>query len=591
MDVKVGDRPQKWRRHRRRVKEQPPPVEGLDLEECETEEHNLIGACGNEQEERKCGIIENNHVPLRRDIDNPAPLLKEQEIHELISSARIQTKKHVAEVGPIREVAAGNLVKEHRPRNRRKNKAMQTDRTNNEFHPAGGNQKIAPDLNRKASAPEVKSGKVSSSPAVARHIDIQSTAAATSLASSKISLSTPKALQTCSLCGDECEADKEIVISCDHSFCSTCVSDYFNVCSSSIHDTKEITFKHLFCPFRCGSQFISSRYLPPAVQSIIEGTMSLMRKAEELALALLIKSNEFDGSKTQNLAAFALEKYSIYRCYTCKDIFPLRKLCGVAGDADEHIGEKHYCSSCTQVGGERQMLSIYKPTAKKDNEIGSDITAEEIYLCDSDDTAVMQQLELEVIGAMYGDELTVLVPPPSIAGEPCARVKLRAPRLYSLDINPVFQSSKDSSMKLISQISFEFFFTAGYPNNSSPVLNISTGNLSLAEMNLWTADSLNSAMREAVNVVEFPCISDFGSIYVFNNVVEYPCSVYIKLLFTIYGIYGVCMPFCFLFSVFCCCMIFSLSRQNEMKCRLYYISVYHNFTFRKGNRFEYLANR
>ena len=27
-------------------------------------------------------------------------------------------------------------------------------------------------------------------------------------------------------------------------------------------------------------------------------------------------------------------------------------------------------------------------------------------------------------------------------------------------------------------------------------------------------------------VVEFPCLSDFDSIYVFNNVVEYPCSVY-----------------------------------------------------------------
>ena len=230
-----------------------------------------------------------------------------------------------------------------------------------------------------------------------------------------------------------------------------------------------------------------------------------MKRAEELAVAFVKKAKDgvFDLSKVEDVVTFAMEKLDIYACSGCKDIFPLRKMCGAAGDEDGAADDdKVYCPSCTKVGSVSLGLSV--ATAKKQSK-----SVEKYYACDSEDNCLAQQLELEVVAAMYGEELCVVVEPPSKPGQQCMKLKVRAPKLYSLEsADPVeMQSMKDFSVKLLSQVSFTFTMTSNYPSSSTAEVMISTGNLSLMELDCWTTDALTEALKKAAKDSDgAPCV-------------------------------------------------------------------------------------
>jgi hypothetical protein len=308
----------------------------------------------------------------------------------------------------------------------------------------------------------------------------------------------------CELCSDVIELEMAaLTLSCNHVFCVECARRSFEIAWRS----KKKTFHHLFCPFRCGACFDTSANLPADLRAIVEERKVAMEQAKILTL----HKAEADGLVTEavrarysDLVEFAMEKYSLYVCHTCENLFPLRSVCGPAAPAagggnagdeeeapDDPDGFNYYCSNCTVVGGERERIEVWRDTNKK---VSSTEDKEAVvFLCDSDDNAMAQQCEIEVLLSIYADEIQMLTPAPSSEGDPCASFIIKAPRNIRYDRSTGSPLNRASD-RIGQELSFEFQMTPGYPATEFPVLILNFGTLSFAELDLWMRESVRKRM-------------------------------------------------------------------------------------------------
>lgn len=290
--------------------------------------------------------------------------------------------------------------------------------------------------------------------------------------------------------------NKKLALICGHVFCLDCITQYVNIGTNS---SKRSAFNHLFCPFRCGSSIDTCKDLPPNLCEILSDEKNLIRKIGVIASETLKVDDQYPSNLTENsmeLVMYALKFYSFYICSSCKNVFPLKALCVAAnGDGnDSDAKDIYYCQSCTRKGGQKDLISIAKPRAR-DASLAIQSYLLDNHICDSDENALLQQTEVEVLMSMYGEELTVMTPPPSRAGDPCAYIHIRASKLSLLhNFHVAHTKEKQNDEKIASQLSFYFILPGSYPTRAKPVIKLNVGSLSLADFDFYMRGSLMARM-------------------------------------------------------------------------------------------------
>jgi hypothetical protein len=309
--------------------------------------------------------------------------------------------------------------------------------------------------------------------------------------SSKIVDSDQNSYSYCEICQDSIGVEDIIKLACTHTFCQQCTLSYMDIASKS----KKITFNHLFCPFRCGTCFNTASSLPIEISSKIETELALLRQVEEIAVNKLFEDGKLTDElirTCKNINQYAMEQYSFYNCFECKNIFPLKAQCGAAEDEETINNYQYYCSNCTKKGGERQLLSVYIPKQRLDDSMSS--FRQDLHICDSDENAQLQSTELEVLLSIYTEELFVLSPAPQSAGEPCGSYIIHATKSHMGSANDFNSKWRHLDDKISSKLSFKFILPSKYPLEAKPIIRLMYSDLSFADFDIHMRESLMAKM-------------------------------------------------------------------------------------------------
>lgn len=333
---------------------------------------------------------------------------------------------------------------------------------------------------------------------------------------------------------DECLVCQETIspsysLPCGHTYCHNCTLTNLTI---TLLTPKKKNFNGLFCSHRCGCSFLTTgpSVLQPELRETItwglklraDGNKLIVEKAvEDGILNDVVRTNCRNDEK--EILEWCKSKYSIYECCekNCENYFAVRNVCGPADDQDGNmVGEQEgglYCDECTIKGGAREIISVWRPTVSSSyapamvngsylfcQELSEeDRAAAQSCVCDTDDNALAQQDELQVIQAIYPDLVDVIVPSPAAAGENGAyfTVRIANPTMTTATNNTtsteLTTSSSDVSAenmllkeRLSSELVLHVWYPAGYPSCSPPMVRITMGNLSLVDMNIHRKNQL-----------------------------------------------------------------------------------------------------
>lgn len=237
----------------------------------------------------------------------------------------------------------------------------------------------------------------------------------------------------CEICTTPFPINECISLHCGHKYCMECTESYIRMGPPSAR----ITFNHLYCPFRCGSSFSDCHEVltHPILRDLVQEQVSLLNQIELLAGQIQLKSSSKLSIDEANSKSW--EIYSFYRCRNCLVVFQGVKAC--CGDAQSENDSNQYCSHCENTKIEAQSsphmpgtrkpigLSIFKRTKFYATELTTQADKIPIDICDSDDNALAQAGELEVMTSIYNNEIVILTPPPLKAGDPCASFEMSIP--------------------------------------------------------------------------------------------------------------------------------------------------------------------
>lgn len=263
----------------------------------------------------------------------------------------------------------------------------------------------------------------------------------------------------CEICASPINPDEDIILSCKHTFCETCVSCYIKIGPPS----SRLTFHHIYCPFRCGTCFVDSHRViaTPTLCKLVHQQLELMQRANSLAYETMIQDSDVNvsGKSHEQLKLIAMEKYPIFQCAVCEDIFVGALVCCEAADASNPT-ESNLCSRCKSAHVEKKsvsqqpirkkitVLSLWDRVSKGRDSDNGTVPCEGRFadVCDTDDNAFAQASEIEAMISIYSEELTITTPAPDSAGMPCAAFTIIMPKL-AYPIVPNAPSTQQSSLK------------------------------------------------------------------------------------------------------------------------------------------------
>lgn len=225
------------------------------------------------------------------------------------------------------------------------------------------------------------------------------------------------------------------LLACGHSFCFDCTSSYVKMGPIS----SRLTFHHIHCPFRCGSCFVESASImrSPDLRTLVQNQVDLMERVKKLARETFVREQaatpdvEFESEK--DLEVYVLDKYSIFECGNCKNIFVgTAAVCGAAGE-ESTDNANSLCGSCKSSTKTNESKSDSRGTHSQlavllNGSIERNVTQkadQEMPICDSDSNAMAQSCEVEAMMSIFAEEMEIIVPPPTTAGELCAVYAIR----------------------------------------------------------------------------------------------------------------------------------------------------------------------
>ena len=284
-----------------------------------------------------------------------------------------------------------------------------------------------------------------------------------------------------------CYEGSKFTLSCSHIVCHSCIKTQFEIASK----TKQMLFNHLFCPFKCKSTWLT---IPNINEDIRKKTEDGLETYEIVKQTMTNQAN-IDGLLThevlsslnneEEIQSFCMSKYSCYQCERCKKFYAVRKLCGDGMLVDSNEDEMCLCNHCILKENVIEKVSLYRPPRRLYHPTTQSFTPPIQYV-DSDDNAFLQRGELEALQAIYPDEIEIINPAPEQCGEMCAVILLKMPPIEGI-ASSVYDSKRMLLLqqRLKDQLTFEIYFSSGYPLTASPILQLGLGNLGLSEFDVW----------------------------------------------------------------------------------------------------------